>query len=56
MRKLVTAEHYAVNWHLNELRRVRSARRIGTASEANCTKERRAIQKSLVEIRRARTP
>lgn len=41
-------------WLLHELRRLRAARRVGTITAANATRERKGIIKELVKIRMAR--
>lgn len=43
---------YRRYWLLHELRRVRAAIRIGSCSEANGTKERKALQRELVKLRK----
>ena len=39
---------------LNELRHTRARLRIGTASEANCRRDRRYFQNELIKLRRTR--
>jgi hypothetical protein len=41
-------------WALHELRRVRSAVRVGNTSEANARKERRGLQRDLAALRHER--
>jgi hypothetical protein len=43
-------------WTLHELRRVRASQRVGTQSDANARKERKALQRDLATLRCKRRP